>query len=174
MKAENHELKIIPREEAISISASEKKCGSVVGFTSGAFDILHSQHIHFLQGAKGECDILIVGLNSDSSIKEHKGADRPVLPQEERLSIVAAIQYVDYVFLFDELDNSINLPLLNPTLFLKGGDYYYHKVNKQVKLIEEPIIQKHNLETNIILIPTDINISTTKFIERMRETLKII
>lgn len=163
----NHELKIISRDSAKSIVKTEQRNGVSVGFTSGAFDIIHSQHVHFLKMAKRECDVLIVGINSDKSVKEYKGEERPILPEQDRLSIIAAIQYVDYVFLFDEPDNSVNLPLLRPDLFIKGGDYYFHKIHDNVKLVEEPIIKE--LNTDIILVPTDINISTTNFIEKIKE-----
>lgn len=164
----NHELKFMDRNHCASYIKTEQKCGSLVGFTSGAFDILHSQHINFLKQAKDACDILIVGINSDRSVKEYKGKDRPILGEQERLAIVSAIQYVDRIFIFDEPDNSVNLPLLEPDLFLKGGDYYAHKLHKNVNSIERPIIEKHNLKTEIVLIPTDINISNPPKIIKKR------
>lgn len=164
----NHELKIISRDSAASISTTEQKCGAIIGFTSGAFDILHSQHVHFLRMAKSNCDILIVGVNTDKSVKEYKGKDRPILPENERATIIAGIQYTDYVFLFDEPDNSVNLPLLKPNLFIKGGDYFHHKLHENVELIEKPMIEKYNLNTKVILIPTDISISTTAFINKAK------
>jgi D-glycero-D-manno-heptose 1,7-bisphosphate phosphatase len=117
--------KIITREEAILVKEATKKVNSNIriGFTSGAFDLLHLGHIVRLQEAKENCDMLIIGVNSDSSIQSYKNSNRPIIPESQRISCIAALEYVDYCFLFTETDNHENLKQLQPDFFFKGPDY---------------------------------------------------
>lgn len=92
-------------------------------FTNGCFDILHSGHIRYLQEAKKLGDVLILGLNSDSSIRRLKGEQRPILSQDERITLIGALQFVDYVILFDEDTPLKLLEKVRPDILVKGGDY---------------------------------------------------
>src|SRR3989344_7858927 len=94
--------KIKTPEEIKVIAEKLKEHGEIVVTTSGSFDIMHSAHVHFLSKAKREGDVLIVLLNSDESIKRNKGLKRPIIPQKERAKMLAALNSVDYVVLFDE------------------------------------------------------------------------
>jgi len=109
--------------------------GCKIGFTSGAFDILHASHINLFKNAREACDLLIVGVNSDSSIKKYKSADRPIVSEEDRATLVAAIQYVDFVFIFDEENNNKNIEVIRPDLYIKGYDYK-NKSLKSQQLVE--------------------------------------
>jgi len=111
--------KIVNRNEDLSFLIGPKK----IGFTSGAFDILHAGHVDFLRRAKELCDILVVGVNSDISVKTYKGANRPIIPEQERIKVIASLDCVDYAFLFNERRNRINLEVLKPDLYIKAGDY---------------------------------------------------
>ena len=92
-------------------------------FTNGCFDILHPGHIHILDQAKSYGDILIVGLNSDESIKKLKGPKRPKISQKDRLRILSSIKFVDYAILFEE-DTPLKLiKKIKPNILVKGGDY---------------------------------------------------
>jgi len=92
-------------------------------FTNGCFDILHPGHIHILDQAKSYGDILIVGLNSDESIKKLKGPKRPKVSQKDRLRILSSIKFVDYAILFEE-DTPLKLiKKIKPNILVKGGDY---------------------------------------------------
>tara|TARA_Y100000813_G_C24121254_1_gene332787 strand:+ start:607 stop:1071 length:465 start_codon:yes stop_codon:yes gene_type:complete len=92
-------------------------------FTNGCFDILHPGHIHILDQAKSYGDILIVGLNSDESIKRLKGTKRPKVSQKDRLRILSSIKFVDYAVLFEE-DTPLKLiKKIKPNILVKGGDY---------------------------------------------------
>ena len=92
-------------------------------FTNGCFDILHPGHIHILDQAKSYVDILIVGLNSDESIKKLKGPKRPKVSQKDRLRILSSIKFVDYAILFEE-DTPLKLiKKIKPNILVKGGDY---------------------------------------------------
>lgn len=107
---------------------SWRALGQRVVFTNGCFDLLHAGHIKLLQAAAGEGDRLVVGLNSDSSVRRLKGVDRPILKQQDRASILAALECVDLVVVFDE-DTPMNLiEGLRPDVLVKGADYSREKV----------------------------------------------
>ncbi len=92
-------------------------------FTNGCFDILHSGHVLYLEAAKAEGDILVVGVNSDASIKRLKGNNRPIVHQQDRMIVLAALEAVDYVVLFDE-DTPLELiRMISPDVLVKGGDW---------------------------------------------------
>ena len=92
-------------------------------FTNGCFDILHPGHIHILDQAKSYGDMLIVGLNSDNSIKRLKGPSRPKVSQNDRLKILSSIKFVDYVVLFEEETPLKLIEKIKPNFLIKGGDY---------------------------------------------------
>ena len=91
--------------------------------TNGTFDILHVGHVRYLEAARGMGDILVVGINSDASARGNKGPGRPVVPQDERAEIVAALRCVDYATIFDEPTAVHLVETLRPDIYVKGGDY---------------------------------------------------
>ncbi len=91
--------------------------------TNGCFDLLHVGHIRFLKSARALGDVLIVGLNSDSSVRSLKGTNRPLIAQDERAEILAALSCVDYVSIFPEVTASEFLHAVKPDIYVKGGDY---------------------------------------------------
>ena len=97
-------------------------------FTNGCFDILHPGHIHILDQAKSYGDILIVGLNSDDSIKRLKGPTRPKVSQKDRLRILSSIKFVDYAVLFEEDTPFKLIKKIKPNILVKGGDYNYDDI----------------------------------------------
>lgn len=100
-----------------------RKQNKVVVTTNGCFDILHSGHLHLLNSAKALGDILIVGINSDRSVKKLKGPDRPLVSENERAEILANLRAVDFVTIFDE-DTAVDLlKAIQPNIYVKGGDY---------------------------------------------------
>jgi rfaE bifunctional protein nucleotidyltransferase chain/domain len=105
------------------IVKEERKKGRKIVFANGCFDIIHVGHIRYLKEAKTLGDLLIVAINSDSSAKKLKGDGRPVTPENERAEIVAAIEYVDYVTIFNEPNVSNLLLALKPDIHAKGTDY---------------------------------------------------
>lgn len=105
-----------------------RKQGKRIAFTNGCFDILHYGHIKYLQDAKAMSDILVLGLNSDASVKRIKGKERPVNKQADRLMVLAALSCVDYLTIFNQ-DTPLKLiKLLKPDLLLKGGDWKADKI----------------------------------------------
>ena len=115
--------KIKQLEELKKIAAGLKQQGKTVVFTNGCFDIIHVGHVRLLQEAKAFGDVLIVALNSDSSVRTLKGADRPFVSEEQRAEVVAALEMVDYVVIFDELDPLRIITELMPQVLVKGGDW---------------------------------------------------
>ena len=97
--------------------------GKIVVWTNGCFDLLHAGHVRSLRAAKALGDILIVGLNSDAGVRAIKGALRPLIPEEDRVEIVAALEPVDYVTLFDDSEPSPVLARIQPDIHCKGEDY---------------------------------------------------
>ena len=113
-----------------------KDAGKKVGFTNGCFDILHAGHVSLLQDAKQRCDRLILGLNSDASVKRLKGEDRPVNSETDRAEVLAALAAVDLIVLFEE-DTPFNLITeLRPDLLVKGGDYKVEDIVGAAEVLE--------------------------------------
>lgn len=114
---------IMTLEEAILRFGREKRNGRRVVFTNGCFDLLHPGHIVSLEQARALGDVLIVGVNSDASVRQLKGQGRPVLPESERSEILAAMDCVDAVVIFDELSPREVIARLLPDVLVKGGDW---------------------------------------------------
>lgn len=117
------DMHIKTKEEIYLLSGRLKKEGKRVVFTNGCFDILHVGHVKYLQEAKSYGDVLIVGLNSDSSVRELKGPSRPVNTEADRAYILAALESVDYVVLFSEETPHDLIKNISPDILVKGGDY---------------------------------------------------
>jgi D-beta-D-heptose 7-phosphate kinase/D-beta-D-heptose 1-phosphate adenosyltransferase len=92
-------------------------------FTNGCFDIMHVGHVHLLREAKSYGDILVVGLNSDKSVQQIKGPKRPVIPQNERIEVLSAIEYVDYIIMFDTPTPLSLIERIRPNILVKGEDW---------------------------------------------------
>jgi rfaE bifunctional protein nucleotidyltransferase chain/domain len=115
--------RVYPLEELKSIAAELKRQGRTIVFTNGCFDLLHVGHVRYLSLAKSEGDVLVVGLNSDRSVRALKGPDRPVQRQEDRAEILAALRAVDYVVIFDEPTPIELILALRPDVLVKGEDW---------------------------------------------------
>ena len=103
---------------------------------NGCFDILHVGHLRYLEGAKALGDVLVVAINSDASVRLIKDSGRPILSQDERVSLVSALRCVDYVVLFDEPEVSRILDVLKPAIHAKGTDYTEQTVPERAKVLE--------------------------------------
>ena len=115
--------KIKSCDELAPILFSLRAAGQVVVFTNGCFDLLHAGHVRYLAAARREGDILVVGLNSDRSVRDIKGDTRPILPESERAQVLAGLAAVNYVVLFDEPDPLRLITALTPDVLVKGGDW---------------------------------------------------
>ncbi|MGE0086912.1 MAG: D-glycero-beta-D-manno-heptose 1-phosphate adenylyltransferase [Desulfococcaceae bacterium] len=116
-------FKIQDRETLSGILAKERQNGRIIVFTNGCFDLLHVGHVRYLTAAREHGDLLVVGLNSDSSVRSIKGEKRPILPQEQRAEVLAGLECVDYVTIFDEPDPLLLIQVLKPHVLVKGADW---------------------------------------------------
>jgi D-glycero-beta-D-manno-heptose 1-phosphate adenylyltransferase len=117
------ESKIVSRDQLRAILADRKLRGQRIVLANGCFDTLHVGHIRYLEGARREGDVLVVGVNADSSVCALKGPGRPILDEQARAQLVAALRAVDYVVLFDEPNVEALLEALRPDVHAKGTDY---------------------------------------------------
>ncbi|MGH7159479.1 MAG: D-glycero-beta-D-manno-heptose 1-phosphate adenylyltransferase, partial [Acetobacteraceae bacterium] len=115
--------KIVTREAAAEQAERWRRKGWRIGFTNGCFDLLHPGHVHLLEQAHTACDRLVVGLNSDASVRRLKGAGRPVQPEAARAAVLASLAAVDLVAIYDEDTPLALLAALRPDLLIKGADY---------------------------------------------------
>lgn len=135
--------------ELIPLIENLKIQNKKIVFTNGCFDILHIGHLSLLEKAKTFGDILIVGLNSDNSIRKIKGPLRPIIPDHERIQLISALHYPDYVIIFHEDDPCNVISKIKPDIHVKGGDYNPEDFEK---MPEAKIIKEYGGEIKIIKI----------------------
>ncbi|HUJ33345.1 MAG TPA: adenylyltransferase/cytidyltransferase family protein [Candidatus Acidoferrum sp.] len=119
----NTREKILSRQGLHDVLDEHRRAGRKIVFANGVFDLLHVGHVRYLQASRGEGDILIVAINSDSSTRRLKGEGRPIMTERARASVVAALAVVDYVVIFDEMDVAPLLREFRPHVHAKGTDY---------------------------------------------------
>ncbi len=155
----NHHQKIKSLSEILRIAEKLKHEGKIIVTTNGAFDILHVGHIRILEQSKSHGDILIAGVNSDDSVKRYKSPDRPIIPDYERAEMVASCEFVDYVFIFDELNPIAFLEKIKPNIHTNCADY------------GENCIERETVEKNrgkLVLIDRYQGTSTTEMIAKIK------
>ncbi len=133
--------------------------GKKVVFTNGCFDLLHPGHIRYLEKARAEGDLLVVALNSDSSVRRIKGQGRPILSEEQRCEVMAALECVDFVTVFSEETPFEIVEELLPNVLAKGGDWPLDKI------VGRETVERHG--GKVVSIPFEQGFSTTKIIERI-------
>jgi len=158
-------MKIKSAQEIGEIARDLKRQGKIVVTTNGSFDLLHSAHINLLEKAKQEGDVLIFLVNSDSSIKRAKGDKRPVIPENERMRMLAGLEAVDYVVLFNEDTPLKLLELIKPNKHIKGGSFIQNRISEEKSLIE-----RYGGEHKTLSLEE--GFSTTNIIERILEVYK--
>ncbi|HEV8135888.1 MAG TPA: adenylyltransferase/cytidyltransferase family protein [Pyrinomonadaceae bacterium] len=152
---------VVSREELIKTVAEARAAGLRIVLANGCFDVLHVGHIRYLAGARSEGDLLIVGVNSDEQVREQKGEGRPILPAAQRAEIVAALESVNYVTVFDEPTVAELLLVLKPDVHAKGTDYTVDTVP------EREVVKSYGGRVAIVGDPKDH--STSEILSRMGE-----
>ncbi len=142
-----------------------KSEGQRVGFTNGCFDLLHVGHVRYLRDARGLVDALIVGVNADTSVRDLKGLDRPVMPEDERAEILAALAVVDYVVLFADRTAERIVGALQPEVYFKGADY---SLDPAV-LPEAAVVRGYGGEVRLMPMPT--GRSSSALLARLKEAV---
>ena len=151
--------KIFEREELKEKVQALKKGGKKIVFTNGCFDLIHIGHVRYLEAARAEGDVLVVGVNSDSSVHWIKGPGRPIVPEDQRAEVLAALACVDFVTLFDEPDPLVTIRLVMPDVLVKGADWE-----------EDAIVGRDVVEAmggRVIRIPLTESASTSRIIEKI-------
>jgi rfaE bifunctional protein nucleotidyltransferase chain/domain len=156
--------KIVTWERLKTEVEKRRKEGKTIAFTNGCFDILHVGHVRYLQEARKLGDLLILGLNSDASVRAIKGEKRPLVPQQERAEVVASLTAVDFVTLFDETTPLKLIEHLRPDCLVKGGDWS-----------EEAVVGRDAVRSwggRVAIIPLTPGASTTNIVERVLQVYK--
>jgi len=128
----NYLQKIVSRTELLQQVERLKREGKTVVFTNGCFDLFHAGHVRLLQQARNQGDVLIVGLNSDASVTQNKGSGRPIHSVKDRAELLAALQSVDYVVVFEEASVWELVSQVKPDILVKGGDWGAEIVGREI------------------------------------------
>ncbi|MCX7735392.1 MAG: D-glycero-beta-D-manno-heptose 1-phosphate adenylyltransferase [Candidatus Kapabacteria bacterium] len=152
---------VIERNELKKECSKLKAEGKKIVFTNGCFDIIHSGHIYYLSEAKKLGDILIIGLNSDDSVKRLKGSERPINTETDRALVLDSLKFVDYVTIFDEDTPYDLINLLKPDFLVKGGDY------KEDEVVGADIVRENG--GKVVIIPFIQGKSTTNIIQKLKK-----
>lgn len=136
MKVKSYREKIVSPEEIGQIADKAREKNLTIVTSNGCFDILHTGHVEYLQAASRYGDLLIIGINSDSSVKKLKGKGRPVNSENDRASIIASLGFVDYCVIFSEDTPEKLLEKIKPHIHIKGGDYKAEEIAEK-KIVEE-------------------------------------
>ncbi len=157
---EQIEKKILDWPTAKARTSAWKESGQKIVFTNGCFDLIHYGHLHYLAAARDLGDQLIVGLNSDASVKRLKGASRPVKDQESRLHLLATLEFVSGVVLFEEDTPFQLIQLLEPNILVKGGDWKPEDI-----VGSDLVLANGGLVKSLPFIPGH---STTKYVKKIK------
>lgn len=160
MRSGDPPARVLTRGDGVALVGRLRGAGRTVVFTNGVFDLLHPGHVRYLQQARALGDALIVGVNADASVTRNKGDSRPINPEQERAEIVAALECVDAVVIFDEDTPAAIVRELQPDVLVKGADWP-----------ADHIIGRDTVESRggrVVRVPVEDGYSTTTLVERIR------
>jgi D-beta-D-heptose 7-phosphate kinase/D-beta-D-heptose 1-phosphate adenosyltransferase len=155
--------KIVSIDELRRERARLREEGKQLVFTNGCFDILHVGHVRYLQRARELGDALLVAINSDRSVRELKGAGRPVMNEDERAELIAALAAVDYVTIFDDISPRSLIKEVLPDILVKGGDYNLDEIHGREEV--------ERAGGRVLSLPFIEGASTSRIIERVRRVI---
>jgi D-beta-D-heptose 7-phosphate kinase/D-beta-D-heptose 1-phosphate adenosyltransferase len=153
--------KILDRSTLKNKLEALRKEGKKIAFTNGCFDILHVGHVRYLREAKKAGDILVLALNSDSSVRAIKGEERPLVSEEERAEVIAALEFIDFVTIFPESTPLELINYLKPDILIKGGDW------PEDKVVGRDEVKKWG--GRVAIIPEVEGKSTTNIVEKIKK-----
>ncbi len=156
--------KIINLDELEKVVLDEKQRGQVIVSTSGCFDILHAGHVTYLTEAKAKGDVLVVLLNSDSSVRALKGSTRPIVPENERAVVIAGLESVDYVCIFSDRTPCGIIDTIQPDIVVKGGDY------AGIQIPEMEHVAAYG--GKVVYVSMMDGCSTTNIVEKIKKTME--
>jgi rfaE bifunctional protein nucleotidyltransferase chain/domain len=158
----NQASRVLSWAQAEAFVRAERSHGRRIVFTNGVFDLLHPGHVRYLQHARSLGDVLIVGLNADLSVRRNKGVDRPITPEHERAEILAALECVDAVVVFDQDTPADIVRLVQPDVLVKGADWP-----------ADQIVGRDTVEARggrVVLVPVEKGHSTSAIVKRIRDS----
>jgi D-beta-D-heptose 7-phosphate kinase/D-beta-D-heptose 1-phosphate adenosyltransferase len=153
-------MRVLALDEVGAFASRERARGKAIVFTNGVFDLLHPGHVRYLQAARREGDSLIIGVNSDRSVRANKGPARPIIPEDERAELLAALACVDGVVIFDEDTPADIIKRVQPDVLVKGADW-----------AADQIVGRDTVEARggkVVRIPIEQGWSTTAILKRIR------
>lgn len=153
--------KLVSRKKIIEIVKRAKKAGKKIVFTNGCFDIFHAGHVRYLNMAKNLGNILIVGLNSDSSVIKIKGKNRPINPQRDRAEVLSGLECVDYITIFNEKTPENLIKIILPHILAKGSDW------KGKEVAGSDIVMKNG--GRVVFVPLLKGRSTSEIIKKIKQ-----
>jgi rfaE bifunctional protein nucleotidyltransferase chain/domain len=157
--------KILSLDQLLSTLSAERAGGKRIVLTNGCFDLMHIGHTRYLQAAKALGDTLVIGVNSDASVRSlDKAPDRPIVPDAQRAEVLAALGCVDYVVIFDESDPLQLITAVQPDILVKGGDWTLDRI------VGRDVVEARGGVVKTI--PLVSGLSTTGLLQRIRSTAK--
>ena len=154
--------KIVSQDDLVRLTAREKRNGRRVVFTNGCFDLLHPGHVRCLAEARALGDVLVVAVNGDSSVRGNKGPHRPLVPQQDRAEVLAALSSVDYVTIFDDPTPRDLIARVLPDVLVKGADWDLSEIAGRVEV--------EAAGGRVVSIPLAAEYSTTSLVEKICKT----
>ncbi len=151
--------KILKLTDLIQMVRDLRKSGKQIVFTNGCFDILHVGHVRYLAAARSEGDVLVVGLNSDVSVKSIKPGNRPIVTQEQRAEVLAGLAFVDFITIFDESDPLALISAIKPDILVKGADW------KEKEIVGADVVKAYG--GKVVRVEVVPGISTSRIIRRI-------
>lgn len=157
----NFREKIISWDKLAAWRAAMRSSGKQLVVTNGCFDLLHLGHVTYLENARNQGDALMIGLNSDASVRQLKGPARPVVPEQDRAGVLAALGSVDGVCIFEDLRATRFLDVVQPDIYVKGGDYTVDQLPRE----ECDVVRSHG--GRIVIIPFLPGRSTSSLLDKI-------
>jgi rfaE bifunctional protein nucleotidyltransferase chain/domain len=151
--------KILKLSDLVKVLESLREAGKRIVFTNGCFDILHAGHVRYLAAARSKGDVLVLGLNSDVSVKSIKPENRPIVSQDQRAEVLAGLACVDYITIFDEPDPLALIQTIKPDVLIKGADW------KETEIIGSDVVKSYG--GKVIRIEVVPDISTSRIIQKI-------